>query len=268
LQRRGGTLVLAALLPWSAAAWAVAAAQAASATQPASATQAAPTTPLTQPASATQSAPLAQAIPLGQAAQVGAATPAGAAAPGRAARPAGARTAAAAGRTAGVDPPASAPIDGLTDSELNGLLSVAASKGSDLAIPPPVSSALRLSERQHRPTVRQVTFQEPNGVKHGFAALNDHSGYLLFSRDPGGHVTVYRTGANLRLVRAAGNFTSERFIELPAKQAARGLQDELRHWSAVMTPPPSSAAVSGPAGASAAGPAPASPPGRAPATDR
>jgi hypothetical protein len=80
-----------------------------------------------------------------------------------------------------------------------------------------------------------VSFQLDDGVKHGFARLNDGSGYFLFHRAPDG-VSAYHVDKDFTLVDAAHNFGSDRFVALPAKPAQDDINAEVAAWSRVLSP--------------------------------
>jgi hypothetical protein len=145
----------------------------------------------------------------------------------------------------------------LSPEELARLLKVLEEKGSDIVVPPPISVALGLTQKQDGPTLKQVAFAEDSGVRHGFAQLNDKSGYFLFKRDQFGHVTVFNVRTDFNIVHAASNFRGETFVQIPSAAARKDLQDELKQWAAVLSPPRPAATAGSP---SAAGSATGSPP--------
>jgi hypothetical protein len=129
---------------------------------------------------------------------------------------------------------------------------------------------LRLSPAQVAPAVRQVSFQGDDGVKHGFARLNNESGYFFFRKAPTG-LSAYHVDTALKLVAGAHNFAAERFIALPEKAAQDELNAEMIAWSRVLSPRAVSMPAPGtrprtPADAAAPAPPPASVPGTVPDT--
>ncbi len=123
----------------------------------------------------------------------------------------------------------------LTDEQLVRLQKVALSQGSSIAIPPGLVGVLHFTPAQVTPTLRQVSFQLDDGVKHGFARLNDGSGYFLFRRAPDG-VSAYHVDKDFTLVDAAHNFSNDRFVALPAKPAQDGINAEIVAWERVLSP--------------------------------
>ena len=123
----------------------------------------------------------------------------------------------------------------LTEEQLGRLRKVALDKGSTLPVPAPLVGVLRLSPPQIAPTLRQVSFQGEDGVKNGFARLNDDSGYFFFRKAPTG-LSAFHVDASLKLVAAAHDFAAERFIALPEKDAQDELNAEMLAWSRVLSP--------------------------------
>lgn len=161
-------------------------------------------------------------------------------------------------------------LDTLSDEQLGRLRKVALDKGTSIPVPPALTAALRFSPEQVAPAVRQVSFQGDDGVKHGFARLNDESGYFLFRRAPAG-IWAFHVGKDLKLVVAAHNFSAQAFIALPEAAGREELAAELNAWSRVLSPhgislvPPGSATPAPPRqAASPAAPGTAAAPGAAP----
>lgn len=127
--------------------------------------------------------------------------------------------------------PASGPI---TDEQLARLRNIAIDKGSTMPVPAPIATVLRLSSGQVAPAVRQVSFQGDDGVKHGFAHLNDDSGYFFFRRSPTG-LWAFHTDRDLKLVIGAHNFSAQQFIALPEPSGREELAAELSAWSRVLS---------------------------------
>ncbi len=126
-------------------------------------------------------------------------------------------------------------LDTLTDEQLVRLRKVALDKGTSVPLPPALTAVLRLSAAQVGPAVRQVTFQGDDGVKHGFARLNDDSGYFFFRRSPNG-VWVFHADKSLSLVIAAHTFSAQQFIALPEGSGHDELAAEMMAWSRVLSP--------------------------------
>lgn len=142
---------------------------------------------------------------------------------------------------------AAAPLpDRLSPEQLARLQIIALQQGSTIPMPAALVDVLHLTPAQVSPSVRQVSFQEDDGVKHGFARLNDGSGYFLFRRSQEAGVSAYHVDRSFHLVAAAHNFTNERYMALPDAAAQAQLADEARAWSRVLTPkgaPPAAAPV-------------------------
>lgn len=129
--------------------------------------------------------------------------------------------------------PAPAPAT-LTDAQIGRLRNIAIDKGSAMPVPPPLATVLRFTPAQVTPVVRQVSFQGDDGVKHGFAHLNDDSGYLFFRRSPAG-AWAFHTDRNLQLVMGAHTFSAQQFIALPEASARDELAAEMGAWSRVLS---------------------------------
>ena len=165
-------------------------------------------------------------------------------------------------------------LDTLTDEQLGRLRKVALDKGTSIPLPPVLTAVLRLSPAQVGPAVRQVTFQGDDGVKHGFARLNDESGYFFFRHSPAG-TWAFHADKDLKLVVAAHNFSAQQFIALPETSGREELAAEMVAWSRVLSPrgvslpPPGARPPTG--GTASPAPAPQavpSSPGAAPASGK
>jgi hypothetical protein len=129
-----------------------------------------------------------------------------------------------------------APVARLTVEQLMRLKKVIQDKGTSIPVPAPVVQLLGLSAQQVVPVVRQASFQEDGGVKHGFALLNDGAGYFLFRRTADKGLTVFRVDGDFRLIAAGHNFVGDRFLALDDAQARSQLQEEIVAWSRVLSP--------------------------------
>jgi len=134
------------------------------------------------------------------------------------------------------------PLDssalGLSVEQLVRLVKVVKDKGTDLTLPAPVIAALRFDPDQVQPTIRQVSMQGDDGVKHGFAPLHGASaGYFLFQRRSASDVLVFHVDQKLSLVAAARQFGPARFVALPANEGDRELAQEFARWSQVLSAP-------------------------------
>ena len=128
------------------------------------------------------------------------------------------------------------PTRALTAEQVERLEKVIRDKGTGVQLPTSIAGVLRLAPEQVGPGVRQATFLGDDGAKHGFALLNDHSGYLLFRRPPGVGLSVYRVDLKFHAVGAAREFQGARFIELAPDAARRELEEEIASWSRVLSP--------------------------------
>jgi len=124
----------------------------------------------------------------------------------------------------------------LTQEQLTRLLKVVETKGTSVPIPPLVAAVLKLTGKQHVPSVKQVTIETADGVKHGFAPLNDKSGFIFFRRQPPSGQVVYRVGPDLHLIEAATSVEANRINTLSGEEGNKGLADELSRWSDVLSP--------------------------------
>jgi hypothetical protein len=126
-------------------------------------------------------------------------------------------------------------LEKLTEEQLGRLRKIALDQGSTIPVPPLLVGVLRLSAGQIAPSVRQVAFQGDDGAKHGFARLNDGSGYFFFRRSPAG-LWAFHADPRLVLVVAARNFSTEQFIALSAKDGQEAFAAEMVAWSRVLSP--------------------------------
>jgi hypothetical protein len=153
-----------------------------------------------------------------------------------------------------------AKVETLSDEQAARLWNVAFTQGSNIAVPAALAEALHLSPAQIAPSIRQVTVQFDDGAKHGFARLNDETGYFLFRRGTDG-VTAYRLDKEFKLVVAAHNFGDERFIPLPEGTARDGVSAEIAGWLKVLSLPRPRIPLPGQAVPAAPPPPPSAPPG-------
>jgi hypothetical protein len=138
--------------------------------------------------------------------------------------------------------PAWALAHGLTGEELGRLVKVVDKQGSHAVLPRDVISILQLKPSQLAPDLKQAAWQDEEGNKHGFAPLNDGSGYFMFSSSPAQGQTVYVVDPDLRLVHAARTLVKGApMIALPEAEAQQELDEEFRVWSKVLSPAGASA---------------------------
>jgi hypothetical protein len=125
----------------------------------------------------------------------------------------------------------------LTHEQLERLLRVVDKRGSHATIPRDVASILALQPGQFAPDVKQAAYVDDDGNRHGFAPLNDGSGYFMFRSGAAMGQSVFRVDAALHLVRAAGSLLKNGpLISLPDAEARKELDDEFEHWSKVLSP--------------------------------
>ena len=125
----------------------------------------------------------------------------------------------------------------LTQDEMSRLLKVVDRHGSYTTIPADVASVLKLTPAQHTPDIKQVAYEDDKGNRHGFAPLNDGSGFFLFSAGPLRRQTVFVLDTEQHLLHAARNLQSNGpLIGLPSQEAQQELDEELRRWSKVLSP--------------------------------
>jgi hypothetical protein len=124
----------------------------------------------------------------------------------------------------------------LSAEQVTRLELVVVREGSSVPVPQAIAQVVHFTPAQVAPVVRQVSFLDADGVKHGFAFLNDHSGYFLFRRHGDQDLSVYHLDLSFHIVGAAHNFQGSRFMELPENEANNGLVGEILAWNHVMTP--------------------------------
>lgn len=128
----------------------------------------------------------------------------------------------------------------LLPTELEHLERFTLEKGTSVPLPKTVVAALKMTPRQVAPTVRQSAFVENDdlhgGTRHGFALLNDDSGFFLFRRDPKSGVSVFHIDRRFRLIAAAHEFQGGRFLETDEVVALKELDAEIETWARVLTP--------------------------------
>jgi hypothetical protein len=124
----------------------------------------------------------------------------------------------------------------LTQQQLGGLLQVVEKKGSRATVPPVVAAMLKFEPPQLSPSIKQAVFVDEEGTKHGFAPLNDGSGFFMFRSAPSFGQSVYHVDSNLQLVKAAHSFERDRMVALPDDQGQKELTEELARWSRVLSP--------------------------------
>lgn len=144
----------------------------------------------------------------------------------------------------------------LTSEQRTRLEKTVLDKGTSIPVPPDIGRLLRLTPSQTAPLIRQASIQEPDDIKHGFALLNDGSGYLMTRRTSGNSLCVLRVDRDFHLLGGVQNFRNDRFIALTDADAQVELQTEIAAWAKVL------------AAARAPVPAGAPPPATAPAKQR
>jgi hypothetical protein len=133
--------------------------------------------------------------------------------------------------------PAWALAHGLTPEELGRLLKVIDKQGSHAVLPRDVVAVLQLTAAQLGPDLKEAAWQDEEGIKHGFAPLNDGSGYFMFTSRPTQGQTVYVVDTDQHLVHAARTLLKGApMIALPEQEAQRELEEEFRKWSKVLSP--------------------------------
>jgi hypothetical protein len=129
------------------------------------------------------------------------------------------------------------PIGQLTQEELGRLLKVIDKHGSRAVIPHNVAAILQLKPGQATPDVKEAAYLDEAGNRHGFAPLNDGSGFFMFSSGTSLGQVVYVVDSDLRLVHAAQSLLKNGpLITLPEAEAQRSLDEEFRQWSKVLSP--------------------------------
>jgi hypothetical protein len=125
----------------------------------------------------------------------------------------------------------------LTHEELGRLLKVIDKQGTRVALPRAVTSILQLNTGQHMPDIKEAAWLDEDGNRHGFAPLNDGSGFFMFSSGASVGEVVYVVDSDLHLVHAARSLLKNGpLIVLPDAEAQRELEDEFRRWSKVLSP--------------------------------
>jgi len=125
----------------------------------------------------------------------------------------------------------------LTHEQLGRLLKAIDKHGSHTPLPRDVASVLQLKPSQFAPDIKEAAWQDENGDKHGFAPLNDGSGFFMFTSHPSQGQTVYVLDPDLHLLHAARTLLKGApMIALPDNEAQRELEEELRRWSKVLSP--------------------------------
>jgi hypothetical protein len=148
----------------------------------------------------------------------------------------------------------------LSALDLAGLLKVVESRGGRVTIPPPVQSSLGLTPAQASPGIKQAAYMDEQGTRHGFAPLNDRSGYFMFRLGKTSGQTVFHVDPQLHLVRAASSFRgNDDLIGLPEQQAQRELGEEFAGWSRILAPGAALAPATPPASPRAGAAAPKPP---------
>jgi hypothetical protein len=125
----------------------------------------------------------------------------------------------------------------LTKEQLQRLLKVVDQRGTRVAIPTAVASVLQLKTAQHTPDVKEAAYLDDDGNRHGFARLNDGSGFFMFSSGPSSGQVVYVVDPDLHLVHAARSLQRNgRLLALPDTEGQLELDEEFRRWSKVLSP--------------------------------
>src|SRR5215469_15983882 len=89
------------------------------------------------------------------------------------------------------------PIGHLTHEELGRLLKVVDKHGSRAVIPRAVASVLQLKPGQATPDVKEAAYLDEAGNRHGFAPLNDGSGFFMFTSGKSLGQVVYVVDSDL-----------------------------------------------------------------------
>jgi len=125
----------------------------------------------------------------------------------------------------------------LTSEQLTRLLKVVDKEGSHAAVPASVAGLLDLNPKQLAPDIKQVVYQDEDGNKHGFAPLNDGSGFFMFRAGASLGHSVYRVDEKMHLVRAARSLVRNGpLLPVAPNEAQRELDDEFASWSRVLSP--------------------------------
>jgi hypothetical protein len=134
----------------------------------------------------------------------------------------------------------------LTYEQLNRLLKVVDQRGTHAAIPRTVASVLQLDPKQLTPDLKEVAVLDEDGNRHGFAPLNDGSGFFMFRNGASMGHSVYRVDSALHLVRAARSLVKNGpLISLPEAEGQKELDEEFARWSKLLSPNGNAAAIGG-----------------------
>jgi hypothetical protein len=125
----------------------------------------------------------------------------------------------------------------LTQEQLTHLLKVVDKEGSHATVPGSVAGLLELYPKQLAPDIKQVVYRDEDGNKHGFAPLNDGSGFFMFRAGASFGQSVYRVDEKMHLVRAARSLVKNGpLLPLAPNEAQKELDDEFARWSKVLSP--------------------------------
>jgi hypothetical protein len=124
----------------------------------------------------------------------------------------------------------------LTHEQLERLLKVVESKGTHTKVPPAVASMLHFEPKQLTPDIKEAAFLDDDGVKHGFAPLNDGSGFFMFRSTPSFGHSVYHVNSKLQLVRAARGVLKQPLKVLSDEEGEKELSEEYVRWSKALSP--------------------------------
>jgi hypothetical protein len=133
--------------------------------------------------------------------------------------------------------PAGSFAHGLTNEELGRLVKAVDKHGSRTRLPQDVASILQLKPAQLAPDIKEAAWLDEQGTRHGFAPLNDGSGFFMFSSGKSAGQTVYFVDPDLHLIHAARTLLKGApMLALPNAEAQRELDEEFRRWSKVLSP--------------------------------
>jgi hypothetical protein len=125
----------------------------------------------------------------------------------------------------------------LTTEQLSRLLKVVDTRGSRATVPASVAAMLDLKPDQLSPDIKQAAYLDDQGNRHGFAPLNDQSGFFMFRSGASLGQSVYRVDATLHLVRAARSLVKNGpLLALPEAEAQKELDEEFARWSKLLSP--------------------------------
>jgi hypothetical protein len=124
----------------------------------------------------------------------------------------------------------------LTHEQLERLLKVVESKGTHTKVPPAVASMLRFEPKQLMPDIKEAAFVDDAGVKHGFAPLNDGSGFFMFRSTPSFGHSVFHVDSRLQLVRAARGVLKQPLKIMSDEEGEKELSEEYVRWSKALSP--------------------------------